>query len=107
MEHAFTIQIKTILKEKFGALYEAIYEKSSLLQYLNIKTVSATRGSKARAVLATSMPYMFSLRTMLKGIFTNRVITLIMPAHSFLCSLSDSGHFHLVVSYKIMRSTTG
>ena len=48
MEHAFTIQIKTILKEKFGALYEAIYEKSSLLQYLNIKTVSATRGSKAR-----------------------------------------------------------
>ena len=48
MEHAFTPQIKAILREKFGALYEAIYEKSPLLQYLNIKTVSATRGSKAR-----------------------------------------------------------
>ena len=48
MEHAFTPRIKAILKEKFGALSEAIYAKSPLLQYLNLKTVSATRGSKAR-----------------------------------------------------------
>ena len=48
MEHAFTPRIKAILKEKFGALSEAIYVKSPLLQYLNIKTVSATRGSKTR-----------------------------------------------------------
>lgn len=85
MEHAFTPRIKAILNEKFGALSEAIYVKSPLLQYLNIKTVSATRGLKREEILATSMPYMFSLRTMLKGIFTIRVTTPIIPAHSFQC----------------------
>lgn len=48
MEHEFTQQIKITLKSHFGDLSEDIYEKSPLLQYLNIKTVSATRGSKAR-----------------------------------------------------------
>jgi hypothetical protein len=52
MEHQFSQQIKTILRTHFEAVSEDIYDKSPLLQYLNIKTRSATRGSKARSSFA-------------------------------------------------------
>lgn len=52
MEHEFTIQIQGVLASAFGKAWEDIYEKSSLLQYLNIKTRSATRGTKARGSFA-------------------------------------------------------
>ncbi len=52
MQHQFSQQIKTILQTYFGAVSEDIYDKSPLLQYLNIKTKSATRGSKARSSFA-------------------------------------------------------
>jgi hypothetical protein len=52
MEHEFTQQIKAVLKGRFGKAAEDIYEKSSLLQYLNLKTRSASRGSKARSSFA-------------------------------------------------------
>jgi len=52
MEHEFTQQIKAILKSHFGKAAEDVYEKSPLLQYLNIKTRSASRGSKARGSFA-------------------------------------------------------
>jgi len=48
MEHAFTPIIRDILKNHFGSAAEDLFEKSSLLQYINLKTVSATRGSKSR-----------------------------------------------------------
>ena len=52
MEHEFTQQIKRILESIFGSAAEDIYEKSPLLQYVNIKTKSATRGAKARGSFA-------------------------------------------------------
>ena len=52
MEHEFTSQIKNTLAGLFGPEAEVVYEKSALLQYLNIKTRSATRGSKARSSFA-------------------------------------------------------
>jgi len=52
MEHLFTPVIMRILKEEFGNLAEAIYDASPLLQYLNIKTKSASMGSKARSAFA-------------------------------------------------------
>jgi hypothetical protein len=52
MEHEFTEQIKQILEREFGNDSEAIYEISLLIQYLNIKTKSATSGSKARGSFA-------------------------------------------------------
>ena len=52
MEHEFTQQIQTILRSDFGEIAGEILEKSELLQYLNIKTRSATRGSKARGSFA-------------------------------------------------------
>lgn len=52
MEHEFTPQIIQILKKHFGKDAIDLFEKSPLLQYLNLKTVSATRGSKARSTFA-------------------------------------------------------
>lgn len=52
MEHTFTNNIKAILKKIFPKNAEAIFEKSLLLQYLNEKTRSANRGSKARGSFA-------------------------------------------------------
>lgn len=49
MEHLFTEKIKTIVEAHFGTAVTDIYDKSLLLQYLNIKTRSATSGSKARS----------------------------------------------------------
>ena len=47
-EHNFTIIIRRILKVHFAEIYETILQNSELLQYINIKTVSASRRSKAR-----------------------------------------------------------
>jgi len=52
MEHEFTKKIKEILKENFKNYSEQIYGKSLILQYLNLKTKSATKGSKARGSFA-------------------------------------------------------
>ena len=52
MEHDFTPVIKDILTRHFATKAEDLFDKSSLLQYINLKTVSATRGSKARSSFA-------------------------------------------------------
>lgn len=52
MEHDFTPIIREILTKRFGDAAEDLFEKSPLLQYINLKTVSATRGSKARSSFA-------------------------------------------------------
>ena len=52
MEHAFTLTITELLTEVFGKKASQVLEASSLLQYLNIKTRSASRGSKSRGAFA-------------------------------------------------------
>ncbi len=52
MEHEFTARIMDILKKNIGDKGNAVFEKSPLLQYLNIKTRSAARGSKSRSSFA-------------------------------------------------------
>jgi hypothetical protein len=51
-EHAFTSQILAILEADFGQFATTLFAQSTLLNYLNIKTRSASRGSKARASFA-------------------------------------------------------
>lgn len=48
-EHGFTPVIRRILTENFPEYGDSIFEKSELLQYINMKTASASRGSKARS----------------------------------------------------------
>jgi len=52
MKHNFTNTIKEVLKNYFGENSEQIFKNSELIQYLNIKTVSADRGSKSRGSFA-------------------------------------------------------
>ena len=52
MKHSFTEAILGVLRKHFGKDAEALLAASPLLQYLNIKTRSANRGSKARGSFA-------------------------------------------------------
>jgi hypothetical protein len=52
MEHDFTPVINEVLTRHFGDASQDLFEKSPLLQYINLKTVSAMRGSKARSSFA-------------------------------------------------------
>lgn len=52
MQHTFTVNIKSILQKHFGEDAEKVFEKSELIQYINNKTRSANRGSKARSSFA-------------------------------------------------------
>jgi len=48
MEHEFTKIIKNILRKNFKKASEEIFSGSQIIQYLNIKTKSASKGSKSR-----------------------------------------------------------
>lgn len=48
MEQAFTETIKGVLRRQFGGQADEVLERSLLLQYLNLKTRAASRGSKSR-----------------------------------------------------------
>jgi hypothetical protein len=52
MEHVFTSNIKEILQKNFGKNADDIFDKSQLIQYINEKTRSAGKGSKARSSFA-------------------------------------------------------
>ena len=52
MEHVFTSRIKEILTKFYMGAAEDLFDKSPLLQYINIKTKSAQRGSKSRSSFA-------------------------------------------------------
>ena len=51
-EHSFTGAIRKVLDSFFGNNAEAVFESSLLIQYLNEKTKSADKGSKARGSFA-------------------------------------------------------
>lgn len=52
IHHDFTNTILSILQSHFGDDGPEVFEKSALIGYLNIKTQSANRGSKARSSFA-------------------------------------------------------
>lgn len=52
MEHAFTAKIKETLTNHYKEFADDLFDKSLLLQYINIKTKSAQRGSKSRSSFA-------------------------------------------------------
>lgn len=52
MEHIFTENIKSVLQKYFGKNADEIFEESLIIQYINEKTRSANKGSKARSSFA-------------------------------------------------------
>lgn len=67
MEHTFTANIKTILEQHFGNDSEDIFNNSQLIQYLNFKTRSANKGSKARSSFAN----LYAIYVILEDYITN------------------------------------
>lgn len=53
MEHEFTKKIMEILKDNFAKFTNEIFSNSWILQYINLKTKSASKGSKARGSFAS------------------------------------------------------
>lgn len=51
-EHSFTSTIRKVLDSFFGNRAEAVFASSMLIQYVNEKTKSANKGSKARSSFA-------------------------------------------------------
>ena len=72
MEHEFTPQIFKILQEFFGDDGIAIFERNPLLQYLNIKTRSASRGSKSRGSFANIYAVYVLIEDFLKNNFDDQ-----------------------------------
>jgi hypothetical protein len=52
LQHDFTQTIISILNQFFPGYGDVILNNSQLLQYINIKTKAANRGSKSRASFA-------------------------------------------------------
>jgi hypothetical protein len=67
MEHTFTKKIKKILQKHFKDNSEDIYGKSELLQYINFKTRSAEKGSKARSSFAN----LYAIYILIEDYITN------------------------------------
>ena len=73
MNHPFTETILSILHDHFGDFSKSIFENSPLLQYLNVKTRSANRGSKARGAFANHYALYVLVEDYIKNGFTGDV----------------------------------
>jgi hypothetical protein len=67
MEHIFTANIKAVLQRNFDKNANDIFEKSQLIQYINEKTRSAGRGSKARGSFAN----LYAIYVIIEDYITN------------------------------------
>ncbi|WP_253255913.1 hypothetical protein VT569_11740 [Flavobacterium psychrophilum] len=67
MEHIFTANIKEILQRNFDKNADDIFDKSQLIQYINEKTRSAGRGSKARGSFAN----LYAIYVIIEDYITN------------------------------------
>lgn len=72
INHDFTPQIMEVLNTSFGQDAMNILQLSPLLQYINIKTRSASRGSKARGSFANLYAIYVLVEDYLKNDYQNR-----------------------------------
>lgn len=72
MEHSFTQTIADVLQRHFGDEAEDVFKQSELIQYINHKTRSASRGSKSRSSFANLYAiYIIIEDYIAKGYLTN------------------------------------
>jgi hypothetical protein len=71
INHAFTTTIVEVLVARFGNESEAIFDRSELVRYLNIKSRSASRGSKSRAGFANIYAIYVLTEDYVKGEFAD------------------------------------
>ena len=70
--HGFTEKISEILRAYFDDKALEIFDRSELLQYLNIKTRAANRGSKARAGFANHYAVYVLIEDYINGEFSEK-----------------------------------
>ena len=68
-KHDFTSEIIAIINRNTNGLGEAILKSSQIVQYLNIKTKAANRGSKSRAGFANHYAMYVLIEDYLNGNF--------------------------------------
>ena len=100
MEHDFTPVIRKILTKHFKDKAEDLFEKSPLLQYINLKTVSATRGSKARSSFANLYAIYVLAEDYIKHGYHKKAITQSMKERNFQNCSSDSVSFLLAANFR-------
>lgn len=71
ISHGFTETILNILQVHYGNAAQSILANSELIQYLNIKTKAANRGSKSRPGLANHYAIYVLIEDYVKGNFQN------------------------------------
>lgn len=69
--HSFTKEILRVLKEHFPGASEVLISSSPLLQYINIKTKAASKGSKSRPSLGNIYAVYVLVEDYLNGEFSN------------------------------------
>jgi len=67
MEHEFTPKISLVLKKHFGSSASDVFNASPIIQYINLKTISASRGSKARSSFANLYAIYVLIEDYIKG----------------------------------------
>lgn len=63
IRHEFTPKLINELNKLHSGMGDLILERSQLIQYLNIKTRSATRGSKSRSSFAKNILEKMNVRS--------------------------------------------
>mgnify|MGYP000069205921 CR=1 FL=1 len=69
IEHEFTGVIREVLESHLGPVAEEAFERSDLLQYINLKSRSASRGSKSRGSFANHYALYVLIEDYLAGDF--------------------------------------
>lgn len=98
MKHAFTAAMLEILRRRFGGLTDDLFEKSPLLQYLNFKTRSANRGSKARGAFANHYALYVLVEDYINDPITNNRRNRPLPVRSGPLSLRRRTDHHRTLS---------
>jgi hypothetical protein len=102
IKHAFTATIIRILNEDFGGISAQVFERSLLLQYLNLKTKSANKGSKSRGAFGNHYAIYVLVEDYIKASFIDgkTEYNKDYEGANFRFCLLGSGNCHLAGNFK-------
>ncbi|MEZ4903671.1 MAG: hypothetical protein R2822_18900 [Spirosomataceae bacterium] len=101
MEHTFTANIKAILEQYFEKDSEDIFNNSQLIQYLNFKTRSANKGSKARSSFANLYAIYVILEDYIAHGYDKQNGYADYEGAAFVKLFNDKENYHLEANCKI------
>ena len=99
IKHDFTDKIIAVLNTNTNG--EESLKTNELIQYLNIKTKAANRGSKSRAGFANHYAIYVLIEDYINGDFNKKMNTQTMTVQYLVIYCAGNVNFYLVVNYKI------